>query len=416
MTDDVRVRLEGRLEVLENAAATLEALTALARSPRWENQAAQVRELITRYQVLAPRLPESRGAALALGEKTTPRRLDDAQRALEEALSRLESVEERARARNPSQSVQPERSRGPLRHQPRLEARLDLWLRLAEHTGVRREGLPLASATARVRSPLWTFLAAGGLVTLFFHPVAGLLLLAGAAATRHFLAWEVTFRLFAEALEVDEPGAPLRSVPLASVEPVEARPGVTLRGLRAVTLPGDPRLAPLCATLNALFAERAELARQEQALSAFAGEPVEGRWIPAVLSGRDREANEALRGPVPVVKFGRRSGGAGAALLSARGLLFIAQTAEPSVRKALFGTELIRLRAQQRPLLSFPAGLLLARLAELRELPGVVWLDAAEHPTWVADSDQQHVALARGRLSLRLDDAARAQLRAVWPT
>lgn len=396
MTDEVRIRLEGRLEVLEAAAAALETLTGLARSPRWEREAGKVREVIGLYQALAPRLEEATAAALALGEAGAPGRLEGARRALHARLAWL----------------------GPRE----LEARLDGWLRLAEHTGTRRQGRPLASAEVQVGLPRWVYLAVaavGVALAPSTHGVSLEVLAVGAALwwlgdRRGARARVASFRLFADALEVDEPGAPTRSLPLASLSPVEARPGATLRGLRTVTLPSSAGLLALCERLNELLAERAALLRQEQVLRGFAGERVEARWLPATLEGVGREPDQVVRsGPVPVVRFGRAW--TGGALLTGRGVLFVSQSAEASVRKAVFGAEVTLLRQQQRPLLSFPAGLLLERLAELRALRGVVWVDAAEPAAWIAEGPQEHLTLPAGRLSLTLDDAARAHLRRVWP-
>lgn len=398
------------MEVLENASATLEELDARLRSGSWSNAAAQTRQQLGDWVVnVQPRLEEAVEAARRADAQPVLARLSRAQQRLGQAIARRLAKTEAGR-------------------EVALEGQLRAWLRLAEHTGLpSRPAKPLAEASVTVRPLGWLgVLALAGVMLVIDQPHEAGVLVVLAGTTWSWIKQGFRYRLYADALIVEaEDEAPVE-VPLRSMARAEAAPGSTLRGLVDVELPRGEGFEFFCAQLNTLFSDREQLEQQQRGLARFAG--AAGLWLGASWQRKEVPTPEA----VEVFKFVKLTGAAplekrvvaaraspavpGAALVCERGVLFVAQAAEPAVRKLLFDTGGIELLGdEQRPLSSFPAALVLERLEALARLPDVHWLDITGPAEWTSEGDDEAVTLPEGRLTVRVDSPSRVVLRGLWP-
>jgi hypothetical protein len=418
----LRVRLEGRLEVLETAASTLEALDRLLRSGNWWSAVAQTRQHLGQWVVMVqPRLGEAIEAA---------RRANGA-----EVLARLA----RAQARL-ARSLHRHLARTAVARAGTLDRQLEAWLRLSEHTGLpQRSGPELAEASVNVHPRGWIgILALCGVMLLLSRPGEATCLLLLAGASWQWVKQRVRYRLFTDALVVEREGEASVEVPLRTFELRDASPGLTLQALVDVEFPLAEGFPSLCTQLNTLFSERELLEQERRVLAPFAA--TAGHWLTASL----QPPQAARPVAVEVFKFGKDTGASPmeskallesnraplsgsvlialptssppGALISDRGLLFVAHSAEPKVRKVLFDTQPVRLlREDQTPLTSFPEALMLERLDALSRLPEVHWVALAQELSWTSEGEFEVVALAAGRLSVKVDERSRGVLRSIWP-
>lgn len=360
---DLRVRLEGRLEVLEAAASHLEALDLQLRGGTWADVVNPTRRHLRDWAELAPRLEEAIAAAHRLNA--------------DEPLARLATL--RAQL---SQSIRKHLARTGVVRRTTLEDQLAQWLRLVEATGLppRTERL-LGEASVQVRSRAWLAIGALAVVMLLVKqriPAGALMLLAGAAYV--WLQHTFRYRLFPDALVVERTGEPPVEVPLISLQRGEARSGTTLRGLVDVELPATDQLRPFCTLLNRVLAERLVLIEEQRALAEVEGPTgvwASGRWSPS--PGEGPTAVEVLQfekgATVQMVAGSEPSPIRGLALVLEQGLLFVPQRAESSVRELLFETGWIDLLTEERiPLSNMPERLFVDHLDALRGVSGVIWI------------------------------------------
>ncbi len=376
--NDLRVRLEGRLEVLEAAASLLEALDHQLRGGTWAATPQHLHDWVK----LAPRLEEALEAA---------RRLN-----AEEPLARLATLRTQL-----SRSISKHLGRTGVVRLTTLEERLAEWLRLVEATGSppRKDRL-LGEASVQVRSRAWMAIAALAVVMLVVGqrvPAGALVVLAGAA----YVWWQQTFRyrLFPDALVVEQEDEPPVDVPLSSLYPGEVRPGMTLHGLVDLELPNGEQLRPFCVLINRVLAERQVLVEERKELAKLTGPAglwVNGTWTAA--SGEGPARVEVLKfekdETVQLVAGSEPEPDKGIVLVLEQGLLFIPRRAESKVREVLFKTGWIDLLTEERvPITSVPESYFLERLEALRSVAGVIWIVGSVQMPGV-------VALLEGELAL----------------
>jgi hypothetical protein len=411
MSTSLRVRLEGRLEVLETAASTLEALDLQLRSGRWPHAVAETRQHLGQWVVMVrPRLDEAVEAA---------RRAN-----ADEVLARLSRAQARLAA-----SLERHLGRTAVARAGTLDRQLEAWLRLSEHTGLPpRSGPAIAEASHIVHARGWIgILALSAVMLLLSRPSEAACLVMLAGASWRWVKQVAHYRLFTDALVLEREGEPPLELPLSTFELSDASPGLTLQALVDVDFPSGEGFAPLCTQLNALFSERELLEQERRALAPFAGGS--GHWLTATLQPPPGARPGAA---VEVFKFEKATGAApmepkallesnrpplsGSVLISERGLLFVAHTAEPKLRKVLFDTQPVRLlREEQRPLASFPAALILQHLEALGRLPDVLWVGQNDEVTWAPQGEFETVTLPAGQLSVKVDETSRKLLRGLWP-
>ena len=409
-TASLRVRLEGRLELLETAASTLEALDLRLRSGQWKSAVHETREQLGQWVVMVqPRLGEAVEAA---------RRANG-----DEVLARLSRAQTRL-----ARSIERHLARTEVVRAGTLERQLEAWLRLSEHTGLPPRSSPsVAEASLSLRAPGWIgILGLSAVMSLLSRPYEAACLLVLAFTSWRWVKQSIRYRLFTDALVVEREGEPSLEVPLKTFELSDASPGLTLQALVDVEFPSSEGFPALCAQLNTLFTEREWLEQELRALAAFSG--TEDGWLEASLQPAQAPRPQA----VEVFKFLKDAGAAqietkallersqaplpGSVLITDRGLLFVANTAEPKLRKVLFDTQPVRLlRGDQRPLNSFPAALILEHLDALGRLPDVHWVAPADAASWTSEGELETITLAAGRLSVKVDEHARQALRSLWP-
>ncbi len=387
--NELRVRLEGRLEVLEAAASLLEALDVQVRGGTWADAGNPriTRQHLRDWAALAPRLEEAVTAA---------RRLN-----AEEPLARLSH----ARAQL-SGSLPEHLARTGVVRLTTLEEQLAAWLQIVEATGLppRSERL-LGEASVKVRSRAWLAIGLVAPVMLLLQqrfPALALTMLAGVAYV--WVKYTLRYRLFPDALVFEHEGEPAVEVPLISLARGEASPGTTLHGLVDIEFPADDQLRPFCALLNRVMAERRVLIEEQRALAGVTGP--RGTWLSGSWSPVGAEAPTAVEvlkfekhdAPVLMVAGSGPAPSEGSALVLEQGLLFIPQRAESSVRETLFGTGWIDLLTEERvPLSHVPERLFVDHLEALRLVRDVLWL-ADVRP----DSGKEHqLVLPDGTLSLK---------------
>lgn len=398
-TDALRIKLEGRLEIMEVAIASLEKLEGLLRTRTW----AQASSAFSEWEAARSKLDEAQEAARRVG-------------GAEAQLARLRDVQARLGPmldeRLPKTAVA--RAAG-------FEAKLKAWQQLAMATGrPARTETPLLATQSAQPSPWWLAILAQALVLI----VAGRGVLGGALVlvalyARASVQRVVRYSLFADVLVVSKPNEASVEVPLRSFGPGEISAGRTLEGLIDVELPFGSELEALAAGITRVVAEREVLDREEAVLARFSGPA--GNWRRASLQPSAEQGSSAVevlhfakaagahssRPPVRVTADERR----GWALLSSRGLLFIPRTTEPSVRGVLFGTEPVELLwREQRPLEQLPEALLFEHLDALRRMTSLVWCDATTPLRWRDDS----LETPAGLLRVTLDDSSRSMLRDLW--
>jgi hypothetical protein len=401
MADELRIRLEGRLEVIESATQSLEELEKLLRAGKWpDTRAARHLQI---WESLQPRLPDALEAAQRADGSVVVARLTKAKQSLDGFLQKRFSASSIGRARD-------------------LTERLALWHQLVASTGLPvRGGQPITEVTVKRRTWWWLGIALLGFPMLAVGQYgASIALIFAAAFTRELVPSVVRYRLFADVLERTKDGEPTLQLPLTSFE------GNTLRGLVDLEMEEDERFAGLRARMNQLANEREVLRLEARSLERFQGPA--GRWLMASFSSDLTGQPET----VEVISFAKATRGSpiemkarrgavppprmGLALLCERGLLFIPQSAEQAVRAVLFETERVELMHEQQRLLStFPSELILDHLEELRRIVGVQWCAAEDSLKWKPVAQREELELDAGRLSVSVDESARYALRRLWP-
>jgi hypothetical protein len=405
MTPDVlHVRMEGRVGELENATAALETLARALGAGPWERSLPAVRDALRAWRALREDLGAAKATALRTGALEAVRRLEDAQLRVDSGLAACTADTAIARADT-------------------FERRLEVWLELAERTGSARKGRPLAVASSEHPTRWSLAVWAVGLALVFTGTQnlvpAGLLLLLGALA-RRFVREQRLFRLFPDALELDDSARGVFQVPLASLESTRASPGHTLRGLRDVALGTGSQFNHLCVMLNDLLDERRVLEKEQLVVRE---EPPEtsrrGWWVCARLAREQSRVTTTveLAHGVELVKFEKGPAPLdGWGLLGDHGLLFLPDDAEEIIRRMLFDTRKVSLlRALQQPLDALPASLFLDRLSALEKVRDVHVLAPGAPVAWTSNGKHHRAVLPFGTLSLTLDEDSRASLGALWP-
>lgn len=374
-SDALRIRLEGRLEVIESATQSLEELEKLLRAGKWPDTRAAKTHLQT-WESLQARLPDALEAAHRAGGTAVIARLKEQKQSLERSLQQHFSASSVGRARD-------------------FAERLALWHQLLESSGLPARAGP-AIAELTVKNGRW---------------------------------WRrsvVHYRLFADVLVREREGEPTLQLPLTSFDAVDVSPGTTVQGLVDLELPKNGDAVTFCARMKQLANEREVLRREERSLERFAGPA--GRWLGATLKPDQNGQPESVevlsfakaeRG-TPIEMKARRGAApapkVGLALLCERGLLFIPQSTQQAVREVLFDTERVELmHEQQRPLSTFPSELILDHLEELRRIVGVQWCAVEDPLKWTRVDQREELELPAGRLSVSVDESARNELRMLWP-
>jgi hypothetical protein len=385
--------MEGRLEVIEAAAWSLESLERLLQASKWPEPSA-AKEHLQRWLTLQPQLQEAMQAAQQEGVTQPIARLKRVGVSLNHRLKNRFRDSAIGRAAT-------------------LEERLRLWMQLLQMTAVTaRSDQPLAEASMKEHQQWWLRIMALAFFTFFFTPytVPAVIALLLSAFGRRLFSKEIRYRLFQDVIVREKKGEPTLELPLTSFEQGEARPGHPLIGFLDLNLEKDERFNTFCARLNQLKNEHQVLRAEQRVLERFNAPP--GRWLTARI--------EPVQGDQPesaelVAMRGTASPSDGQALLCDRGLLFIPHSAEAEVRSVLFNTEGVELmRDRARAINLLPESLILERLGELRRVAGVRWCDVEDPLTWVWVDDRESVELQGGRLSVTVDEASRAELRQRW--
>lgn len=395
MTDALRTRLEGNLEVLEEAIGALEALDQALRSG-WETRRDDVLVNLDAALRTLSRLDGARAAAGRIAEAAPyVAQLDDVSARLEQRIAR----------ELPPTNV----------NAARLARRLEIWRVVARHTGVAHEGEPLASAE-RVASSLPVhplYVGLGAFVVLFVQRmplVAAISLAIGALAWRLSLR-RTRYRLFDDVLEVHTETRPVHAVPIASMDVGRTANATVIRGLRDVELPDDAAFTSLVDMLAALVESRDAIAREEQVLAKYA--PIPALWFPAALQ-RDEHASTEHRGGLEIVHFASSGRVArGRALVTESGVLFLELDAEREARVAITGCPPFAFpRNRQVPFEQLPEQLIIDRLDELRALRRSAWIARGAPQTWESTDDRELVKSQGLRLTLTVDEGRRPRLHA----
>lgn len=335
---ELRIRLEGRLELLEETARDLERLVALA-SDGWEENAAELIVALDAWAESAAQRDDAKQVvARDAGAKAW---VDDV--ALREAhlCIRLDALLEGTAV-------------------PRcrtLDAKLKTWAELARSLGPARELEPVSAGEGVVRSREWmlSFVAAA-VVLAVKQPVLALLLAPLGAVWWDFCKSKVKWRLFRDVLEIAEPDRPVRRVPLDSIEELQADAVVALWD---VSLKGESGFHHLNLDLRRAVAERTTRSR-------YAGHREHALWMPSSLHSGDPA--RAQHGWVVSCEAG---------------MVFVPDTATPLAWVLAVGAHPLETKGDIGPeLRNLPARLLEDKVESLAKLKGCVKLSGLQQAAY----------------------------------
>jgi hypothetical protein len=373
VTDELRVRLEGALEVLEAEMRLLERLRGLA-NRRWELHASEVLGLIERIRASAATRDDAVLRAQRVHEaEALLERVEEARVGL---VSRLDEL-----LMNTSAS----RVSG-------LEAKLAVWEELARNVGPLRDVVPISEGRGFMRSrEWWVTFGAMVAVTALHQPLLMFLLAGLGFVWRDFSLHELVWRLFDDAIELHDGEHTVR-IPLSSLEAVEqTADGLKLRALRDIELRGDASLLDFALKLMRVQAE--QLAR-----SRFKDRPAPALWLHATL----QQDHIRVEGCVVVCDAG---------------FVFLPERAFESAWKAVVGAPRLVRGEVLESLRTLPAALIAERFQPLRELGGTIQLDGYGEAAWQPLGDVVLVALeAERKLFVRCSPSTQERLRLLRET
>jgi hypothetical protein len=368
LSDALRVRLEGALEVLEAELRSLHQLRALA-TRRWEAHSAEVLGLLERVRASMATRDEALAKAQRVPEaERVLERLEDARVAL---VARLDSVLKHTAVSRVSG----------------LAPKLAIWEELARNVGPPRDAVPLSEGRGFMRSREWwlTFGAIGAVVALH-QPLLSFLLLGLGFVWRDFSRHEVGWRMFEDCVELFDEEYTVR-IPLASVEAVTHDPtGLSLKALRDVTLHGDESLFEFGLKLQRMHAEQQLRARYKDSTGP-------ALWLHATLQQDDIRVE-------------------GCVVVCEGGFVFMPERAYDRAWAALIGAARVMPGEPLEALRSLPSRLIGDRMQGLRELPGVVQLDGYGEAAWQPLGDILMVQLeAERQLFIKCSPSTQERLR-----
>ena len=237
----LRIRLEGRLEVLESASQSLEELEKLLRKRKWPDANALRAHLHT-WEAVQPRVAASIDAAHRANGSAPVERLTRARDSLERALQERFKASTIGRA-HPSE-------------------RIGLWRQLVDAMKApARSEQWIAEVSITFHGWRWWLgLLALSLAILplsFSHALGvSLGVVLAAPIAFYVMSTKLRYRLSRDALVRETWGEPTLRLPLTSFERAEAAPGTTLRGLVDIELGHEDGSAEVCALINRLARDR----------------------------------------------------------------------------------------------------------------------------------------------------------------
>jgi hypothetical protein len=369
VTDALRVRLEGALEVLEAEQASFTRLRALA-TRTWELHASELLAELERFRASASTHEDAHQRAHRVPEAR--RVLDSIERGRRRLTARLDSL---------LRDTAVARVNG-------LEAKLAVWEELARNVGPAREGTPLSDGRGFMRSHEW-WVAFGAIaaVVALEQSLLSFLLVALGVVWRDLSKRELTWRMFDDCVELQDGERTVR-IPLASLESVshDARDGLRLKALRDVRLHGDASLFQFALKLKQVQAE-------QQARAKYQDASAPALWLGATLQQDDIHVG-------------------GLVVVCEAGFVFVPERGLERAWGALVGaTRLVRGDVLEA-LRSLPSKLVAERFQALRELPGVVHADGYGEAAWQPLGDILLVALEADRqLFIRCSTTVQERLR-----
>lgn len=371
---ELRIRLEGRLEVLEQTTAQLERLLALAH-PGWHDEP---RVLLDELDAWSDGAAARHDALRAAEREAGARRWLDAVRERQVTLSlkldRLlhDTAVVRRRA---------------------LDAKLATWAELARSFGVVHEGQePIASGEGVQRSREWLVtVGAAAAVFAMSQPQLVLLLAPIAVVWWDFCKSTIRWRMFKDCIELTEPDRPVRRVPLESIEELD---GDSLRALWDLSLRGESGFLELAVDVRrALTVQKTRLRYGEHASHAL--------WIPGSLHPDDTGAARAGARPQH-----------GWLLSCPRGMVFVPDAATSLAWYVAMGAPPLDAQADiGAELRALPEALLDEKVGELGRLKGCVALTGLQHAAFQSLGEILLIEVdAKRRLFVRCSLATQAKL------
>ncbi len=365
---ELRIRLEGRLEVLERTAAHLDRLLKLTN--RWEEES---EALLAELDAWAEATASRHDALRAAERESAARPWLDGVREREAQLSlRLDTV---------LRGTAAVRRRG-------LDARLATWAELARSFG-RLEGQePLATGEGVVRSREW-LLTVGAAIAVIALKQPQLVLVLGPIG---LVWWDfcksvVRWRMFRDCIELTEPDRPVRRVPLESIEELE---GDHLSALWDLSLRGESGFLELAVDLRrALTVQETRQRYGDRAAHAL--------WIPGALHPDDAASARAQPGWL---------------LSCPSGMVFVPDAAIPLAWYVAMGAPPLDAQADiGAELRALPEALLDDKVAQLGKLKGCIALKGLTHAAFQSLGEILLIELdAKRRLFVRCSLTTQAKL------
>jgi hypothetical protein len=373
VTDELRLRLEGALEVLEAEMALLKRLRALA-TRSWELHASEVLGLIERVRASVSNRDDAVTRAQRVREaEGVLEQLEDARVGLVRRLDRVLSQTSASRVSG-------------------LDAKLAVWEELARNVGPLREGAPISEGRGFMRSrEWWVTFGAMVAVTALHQPLLMFLLAGLGVVWRDFSLRELVWRLFDDVIELYDGEHTVR-IPLSSLESVEqTKDGLRLRALRDVELRSDASLFEFALTLMRVQAE-------QQARARFKDRPAPALWLHATLQQEDIRVE-------------------GCVVVCDAGFVFLPEREFEGAWKAVIGAPRLVRGEVLESLRSLPAALIAERFQPVRELGGTIQLDGYGESAWQPLGDVVLVALeAERKLFVRCSPSTQERLRLLRET
>jgi hypothetical protein len=348
-SEDARIRLEGRLELLEAALLLLTELEHFANRD-WHRHTPVVKKLLDAWHDDALQRESARDAAKRVeGAQKTLRSLNAVSKRLTSKLDRVLADTACRRANG-------------------LDAKLLVWGDLLRSHVTERSTDALASGTASDRSWEWLITVPAGIAVIALgQPLLLFVLLAQGIVWWSFGKREYVWRVCRDSIDIEDLTStdPVRVIPIRSIESIEhVRDRVNVRGLHDVTLRGS---AMLDFALKARQLHAEVLARQK---FEHASEPA--LWLEASLqdaTGRTRATN-------------------GFVLVCNAGLAYVPSTQLKSAWSAIVEAPPADHNAYLAGALrTLPAKLLEQRLQAVREVDGVIQLDGYADFAWQSLGD-----------------------------